>query len=56
MKGVSPFLLVSSLSLLVISNVINVPLHNGIFIHAQNNENNTIAREEEIPGALFATN
>lgn len=57
MKGVSPFLLVSSLSLLVVSNAINVPLHiNDIFIHAQNNENNTIAREEEIPGALFATN
>lgn len=57
MKGFSPFLLVSSISLLVISNATYVPSHiTGIFIYAQNRENNTIAREEEIPGALFATN
>ena len=57
MKGVSLFLLVSSLSLLIILNVINLPLYtSGIFVYAQTNENKTEEREEEIPGALFAQN
>jgi glucose/arabinose dehydrogenase len=56
MKVVSPFLLIFAFVLLV-SNLITIPSQiSDIFIHAQNISNKTIARESEIPGALFAHN
>lgn len=58
MKVLSPLLLTPGLIsfVLLVSNIITIPLQiNGILVYAQNN-NKTVAREAEIPGALFAHN
>src|SRR2546428_10396303 len=58
MKVLSPLLLTPGLIsfILLVSNIITIPLQiDGILVYAQNN-NKTIAREAEIPGALFAHN
>jgi glucose/arabinose dehydrogenase len=60
MKAVSPsFLVLCSISIgVLVSNVITFPLQlDGMFFaYAQNTENKTVAREAEIPGALFSHN
>jgi glucose/arabinose dehydrogenase len=58
MKVVSPLLLTPGLIsfILLVSNIITIPLQiDGILVYAQNS-NKTVAREAEIPGALFAHN
>src|SRR5712691_11229323 len=57
MKIGSPFPMTLDLIFFVlVSNLIAIPLQiDGIVVHAQNN-NNTVSREMEIPGALFAHN
>ena len=58
MKVLSPLLLAPGLIsfILLVSNIITIPLQiDGILVYAQNN-NKTVAREAEIPGALFAHN
>jgi glucose/arabinose dehydrogenase len=57
MKVLSPLLLTCLICfVLLVSNIITIPLQiDGILAYAQNN-NKTVAREAEIPGALFAHN
>src|SRR5947209_15951790 len=56
MNVLSPLLLACLISfVLLVSNIITIPLQiDGILVYAQTNK--TVAREAEIPGALFAHN